>query len=57
MRCKETIIVLQFLSFSRIERLYIAIHNKLIHVQDFKTNLPRKIDENYSFLAFRLMIN
>ena len=41
---------------SRMEHLYVAIHNKVIHVQQRKTNWPGKIDENY-FLAFRLVKN
>ena len=35
MRCEETITVLQFLV--NMSRLYIAIHNWVIHVQQFKT--------------------
>ena len=43
---------------SHIEHLYVAIHNyKVIHIQYFKTNWPRKIDGNYFILAFRLVIN
>ena len=39
MRCKETITIVQFLSYyvERIEHLYNAIHNWVIHVQHFKT--------------------
>ena len=39
MRSKETITIVQFLSYyvERIEHLYIAIHNWVIHVQHFKT--------------------
>ena len=53
---------LQFCNFSvdisHIEHLYVAIHNyKVIHIQYFKTNWPRKIDGNYFILAFRLVIN
>ena len=39
MRCTETVIIVQFLSYyvERIEHLYIAIHNWVIRVQHFKT--------------------
>ena len=54
MRFKEP---LQFCTFSVNVHLYITIHNKVIHVQHFKTKSPRKIVENYFFLAFILVMN